>query len=146
MMLYWNYNFLIEPEINLVQRARRTTPLLLCIWATHMLKRFCTKLSQEKREKGIQRWACMNLMKINKAECKVLHMGRGDPKHKHRLGGEWVENSPQEKDLGVLVDEKLSMTQQLVLTTQQANSPLGCIPSSVGTGRGMGFCPSAPLW
>jgi len=72
-------------------------------------------------------------------------LGRGNPKHKYRLGGEWTESSPEEKDLEVLGDEKLNMTQQCVLAAQQTSRALGCIPSSVGTGREGGFCPSAPL-
>lgn len=45
-------------------------------------------------------------MKFNRAKCKVLYLNWGTPRHKHRLGGDRMESSPEEKGSEVLMDKR----------------------------------------
>lgn len=63
-------------------------------------------------------------MKFNKSNYKVFHLLLGNTMHTE--WEEFTESSPVEKDLGVLVDEKLNKSQQCVPTAQEASHILGC--------------------
>ena len=60
---------------------------------------------------------------------------------KYGLGGEWIENIPWEKDLGVLIDKKLNMSQQCVPAAQKAHHILGFIKSNVASRLREGILP-----
>ncbi|KAJ7407658.1 hypothetical protein BTVI_62494 [Pitangus sulphuratus] len=71
-----------------------------------------------------------DLMMFNKSKCRVVHQGRNNPKHQYRLGAVLLESSSAEKDLGVLVGNKLTVSQWCALETERVNSILGCTGKS----------------
>ena len=70
-------------------------------------------------------------MRLNKSKCKVLHSVRGNPCYQYKLGDVRMDCSLVKKDLKVLVDGKLDMSQQCAPEAQKASHILGCIQRSM---------------
>jgi len=60
----------------------------------------------------LKKWAQENLMRFNRFKCQLLNLSRGKPHYQNKPRDKNVKQSTAKKDLGVLVDCKLNMSQQ----------------------------------
>ena len=67
-------------------------------------------------------WSGRNLKRFNKGQCRVLYLWKNHCTQKYRLGDDLLERTSAEKDLGVLVDNRLAMRQQCAPVAKKAYS------------------------
>ena len=70
-------------------------------------------------------------MKFNEDKCRILYLGQCNPGCTYRLRAKRLECSPAERGLGVLLDAKLSMSQQHAVQAKRANHIPGCLKHSI---------------
>ena len=79
----------------------------------------------------LQQWTNKWQLEFNIDKCAVLHLGSKNPQHTYKMTvngkDHTLKSSQQEKDLGVLIDDKLNFKAHVHATTQKANRTLGLI-------------------
>ena len=66
-------------------------------------------------------------MKYNKGKCRVLHLGKSNSTYQYSLGTELLESSVGERDLGVMVDSRMTMSQHCALVAKKAIGTWGVL-------------------
>ena len=56
-----------------------------------------------------------------------MHMGRSNPNHVYSMGGRDIEQSVEERDLGVLIDNQLKFHDHSSMAASKARRLLGLI-------------------
>uniref|UniRef100_A0A803K0Z9 Reverse transcriptase domain-containing protein n=1 Tax=Xenopus tropicalis TaxID=8364 RepID=A0A803K0Z9_XENTR len=86
-----------------------------------------TSLQQDLDQLAI--WAAKWQMRFNVDKCKVMHLGCKNMQAPYTLNGTALGKSIMEKDLGVLVDNKLGCSKQCQAAA--ANKVLSCIKRGI---------------
>ena len=80
---------------------------------------------------NIYNWSEMWQLGFNLDKCHMLPLGYNNMKHQYNINGNPVEAVREEKDLGVIVDDKLNFHKHILKASKKANSILGCIRRAI---------------
>ena len=72
-------------------------------------------------------WAKKWKMEFNVQKCKIMHLGHDNPRKVYSMDGKVLSTTEEEKDLGVLIDNKLDFGKHINSIVGRANRVLGMI-------------------
>ena len=75
----------------------------------------------------IQEWAKKWRMEFNVDKCKIMHIGKKNPKNVYTMNGTNLAETTEEKDLGVTIDCRLEFDRHIKNIVAKANRTLGMI-------------------
>ena len=81
----------------------------------------------------ISEWCEEHKMRLNSSKCVVMHFGRINPNFNYFMGGNLLSKVSQHEDLGVIVDNKLSFSSQILKVRNKANGVMHFIKNCVTT-------------
>ena len=72
-------------------------------------------------------WSRKWQLGFNEAKCKVIHLGKSNPRHQYVMNDVTLESTADEKDLGVVVDEDLKFHLHVSKAVSKASRMLGLV-------------------
>lgn len=81
----------------------------------------------------LEEWSRVWQLPFNAKKCKAMHFGHNNPKRTYTLNGQVLDPITSEKDLGVMVDDKLKFHVHTAAATKKANQVLGVIKRTYKT-------------
>ena len=79
---------------------------------------------------AVLEWANKWKMEFNVDKCKIMHLGHNNPKATYSMGGSNLQETEEERDLGVIIDNKLDFGSHIRSIVGKANKVLGMIKVS----------------
>uniref|UniRef100_A0A8C5QYE7 Reverse transcriptase domain-containing protein n=1 Tax=Leptobrachium leishanense TaxID=445787 RepID=A0A8C5QYE7_9ANUR len=72
-------------------------------------------------------WSELWQLSFNVDECKIMHLGRKNPRAKYRIFDTVLTSTSEERDLGVIISEDLRVSSQCNRAAGNASRMLGCV-------------------
>ena len=108
---------------------------------TKIFDKTCRKDSLQKDLDTLYLWSSKWLLKFNELKCKVMHIGRNNPRNDYKIGDVILEKVSEERDLGVYLSDDLNPSLQCVEAAKKASSALGIIKRTFSTFEISSFVP-----
>ena len=83
------------------------------------------RIKMQKIIDNLVQWADEWAMSFNTAKCKILHVGRKNPRFEYKMKGIKIEEAEEEKDLGVWINTSMKPSKQCAAAAKAANFALG---------------------
>ena len=75
----------------------------------------------------VQEWSDIWNLKFNLDKCKHLHLGDQNKKFTYKIGNTEIISVTEEKDLGVIINNKSTFQKHISTSVKKANQKLGVI-------------------
>lgn len=91
------------------------------------------KRQMEKDLGKLEEWSELWQLKFNVDKCKIMHLGRKNPRAEYRIFDTVLTSVSEERDLGVIISEDLKVGRQCNRAARNASRMLGCIGRGISS-------------